>query len=170
MVTYRETKQRFNPHTAKCKDCGSTKYYTSHGVYICSDCDSLIYDPNEKTHKKHRLNSQSKDGKMHNSVFEASVGDELYRMKEVGSILDYDTEYCVHVICYDRSGKKFFEFNHKIDFRIHCLDGSYQLIESKGLDSDDWLWRKRLFLAFWMPEHLDHEYIVRRQNYSKRER
>lgn len=107
---------------------------------------------------------------MHNSRFEASVGDELYRLKEVGDIIDYDTEYTVRVICYDRSGKKFFEFDHKIDFRIHCLDGSYKLVESKGLDSEDWIWRKRLFLAFWMPEHLDHEYIVRRQNYTRRER
>lgn len=105
----------------------------------------------------------AKDGVKRDSKFEASVADELYLRKEAGDILDYDSQYKVEMWAYDQNGKPAMKVNHKIDFRIHHKDGSYELYEAKGVETSDYKMRRKWLETFWLPFNLDHTYTVVKQ-------
>jgi len=105
----------------------------------------------------------AKDGLKRDSNFEATIADELLLRKEAGDILDYDTQYKVEMWAYDQNGKKAMKVNHKVDFRIHHKDGSFELYEAKGLETADYKMRRRWLETFWLPFNLDHTYTVIKQ-------
>ena len=103
------------------------------------------------------------NGKKFDSKFEASVAQELELRKKAGDILDYDTQYKVEVWCYRSDGTPAFKVSHKVDFRAHNIDGSFELIEAKGMELPDYLWRRKFLDNIWLPEHQDHTYTVVKQ-------
>lgn len=104
-----------------------------------------------------------KDGIKRDSKFEASVADELLLRKQAGDILDYDTQFKVEMWAYDQNGKAAMKVSHKVDFRIHHLDGSFELYEAKGVETSDYKMRRRWLETFWLPFNLDHTYTVVKQ-------
>lgn len=104
----------------------------------------------------------ARDGMRRDSKLEATVADELLMMKAAGEILDYDSQYKVGLIIYDRQGNIAFTKNWKVDFRVHLLDGTYKLLEAKGLEGDDYKWKRDILLNVWLKEHPDHVYEVRK--------
>lgn len=105
----------------------------------------------------------AKDGIKRDSKFEASVADELLLRKQAGDILDYDSQFKVEMWAYDSSGKPVFKVNHKVDFRVHHCDGSFELYEAKGIETTDYKWRRKFLEYIWLPEHPDHTYTVVKQ-------
>lgn len=105
----------------------------------------------------------AKDGIRRDSKYEASIADELYLRKQAKDIADYDTQFKVEMWAYDENGKKAMKVSHKVDFRIHHNDGSYELYEAKGLETADYKMRRRWLETFWLPFHLDHTYTVVKQ-------
>lgn len=103
------------------------------------------------------------DGVKRDSKFEASVADELLLRKQAGDIQDYDSQFKVEVWCYRENGLPAFKVSHKIDFRIHHKDGSYELVEAKGVETTDYKWRRRFLEEIWLPDHPDHTYTVVKQ-------
>jgi hypothetical protein len=39
-------------------------------------------------------------------------------------------------------------------------DGSYELVEVKGFETDVYKLKKRLLKIMWLPDHPDHTYLV----------
>lgn len=107
--------------------------------------------------------TEAKDGIKRDSKFEASVADELLLRKQAGDILDYDNQYKVEMWAYDQNGKKAMKVTHKVDFRIHHKDGSFELYEAKGAETADYKMRRKWLETFWLPFHLDHTYTVVKQ-------
>ena len=105
----------------------------------------------------------AKDGLKRDSKYEAGVADELLLRKQAGDIKDYDSQYKIEAWCYRKDGTPAFKVSHKVDFRVHHLDGSYELIEAKGLETTDYKWRRKFLEELWLPEHLDHTYTVVKQ-------
>lgn len=103
------------------------------------------------------------NGKKYDSKFEASVAQELELRKQAGDILDYDTQYKVEMWAYDQNGKAAMKKSHKVDFRIHHNDGSFELYEAKGVETSDYKDRRRWLETFWLPFNLDHTYTVVKQ-------
>lgn len=103
------------------------------------------------------------DGIKRDSKFEASVADELDLRKKAGDILDYDSQYKVEMWAYDQNGLKAMKVSHKVDFRIHHKDGSFELYEAKGVETSDYKMRRRWLETFWLPFNLDHTYTVVKQ-------
>ena len=104
------------------------------------------------------------------SKFEAGVAHELELRKKAGEILDYDCQYKVEMWAYDANGKPAMKKTHKVDFRVHEHDGSYTLLEAKGMETADYRDRRRWLETFWLPINLDHTYEVvycGKKNYKK---
>lgn len=103
------------------------------------------------------------NGYRYDSKYEASIAQELELRKQAGDILDYDRQYKVEMWAYDREGKPAMKKSHKVDFRIHHKDQSFELYEAKGIETSDYKDRRRWLETFWLPEHLDHTYTVVKQ-------
>lgn len=104
------------------------------------------------------------NGYKYDSKFEASVAQDLELRKKGKDILEYDKQFKVEMWAYDETGKKALMVSHKVDFRIHHKDGSFELLEAKGVETSDYKWRRRWLETFWLPSHLDYTYSVIKQN------
>lgn len=103
------------------------------------------------------------------SKFEAAVAAELDIRKNAGEIIDWDRQFKVEMWACDSHGTPKLKKTHKIDFRVHELDGSYTLLEAKGFETQDWRDRKEWLECFWLPDHPDHVYqVVKQKNTRKR--
>jgi len=103
------------------------------------------------------------NGIIYDSKFEASVAQELDIRKAAGEIADWERQYKVEIPIYNKAGDVVHTVKHKVDFRLHLNDGSYELLEAKGLELSDYKQRRRLLEMIWLPEHLDHTYTVVKQ-------
>ena len=101
-------------------------------------------------------------GRVYHSKFEAGQAMVLDIRKKAGEILDWEPQFQIECIPYDCNGDPVpkLKVRHKVDFRVHELDGSYTLLEAKGTETTDWRRRRDWLLHFWIPEHPDHEYLV----------
>ncbi len=134
------------------------------GKLICTNCDYVIGTTNEGRSNKYGAIRSEFNGKIYDSKFEASVAADLETRKRAKDIIDYDTQYKVEMDIYTASGSKAFTVNHKVDFRIHHNDHSYELYEAKGIETADYKWRRKLLENLWLPEHKDHIYTVIKQH------
>lgn len=102
------------------------------------------------------------DGYKYDSKFEAGVAEDLILRMKAKEILDFDRQYKIECIPYNCDGAAVpqCKVSHKVDFRIHELDGTYTLLEAKGLAMSDWRRRVKWLENFWLPAHLDHVYEV----------
>ena len=103
------------------------------------------------------------DGYKYDSKFEASVAQELDLRVKAKDILGFDKQYKVEMWAYDQNGKPAMKVSHKIDFRIWHKDKSFELLEAKGIETNDWKMRRKWLETFWLPLHLDHTYTVVKQ-------
>jgi hypothetical protein len=108
-------------------------------------------------------------GRSFDSKFEGSVAVDLENRKSSGEIKDYDCQFKAEMTAYRKDGTPAFTKNHKIDFRIHHWDGSFELLEAKGVETPDYKMRKQMLLELWIPEHPDHYYTVVKQNTFRRQ-
>jgi hypothetical protein len=68
---------------------------------------------------------------------------------------------------YNKAGEPVIKKSHRVDFRIHHHDKSYELLEAKGLETADYRERRRWLEKLWLPEHLDHTYTVVKQSTNR---
>ena len=158
---YRQTKERQSTKDVKCNVCNSKQVLYQQGKLICRDCGNTIYTP--KRRNKYNASKQvARDGMRRDSKLEASVADELYMLKFGGAIKDYDSQYKVLLNIYDKTGNVVMTKTWKVDFRIHNNDGTYKLLEAKGLEGDDYKWKRDILMNVWLKEHPDYTYEVRK--------
>ena len=124
----------------------------------------MAYKTFFKPNKFGAIRTTAKDGIKRDSRFEAGIADELLLRKRAGDIKDYESQFRVDMWAYDQNGKKAMMVKHKVDFRIHHNDGSYELYEAKGAETADYRMRRRWLETFWLPFNLDHTYTVVRQS------
>jgi hypothetical protein len=99
------------------------------------------------------------EGYIYDSRLEADYAQELSLRKKAGDILDWDRQFKVSI---DING--YHICNYYVDFRVHEKDESFTLVELKGMETDVWKIKRKLLEAVWLPEHLDHQYEVIKQN------
>ena len=127
----------------------------------------IMYTQYYSNNKYGARRTTAKDGLTRDSKFEASVADELLLRKRAGDIKDYDSQYKVEMWAYDKQGNRVMKKTHKIDFRIHHNDGSYELLEAKGLETADYKDRRKWLEKLWLPENPDHIYTVVKQRSNR---
>lgn len=113
-------------------------------------------------YSKYRAKRTEYNGEVYDSKFEAGVARELDMRLRAGDIAAVERQFQVVCIPYTQDGRPMpaLAVRHKVDFRITHHDGSYELVEAKGLELADYQMRRRWLEAFWLPEHLDHTYTV----------
>jgi len=166
MVNYKQSNHKGTTSNVKCSECNSTSILYQRGTLTCRNCGHTIY----KAVRRNKYNASKTfgaDGMRRDSKFEASVADELYMLKAAREILDYESQYKVELHMYDANGDIAMKKNWKVDFRVHNVDGSYTLLEAKGMEGDDYRWKRDILLNIWLKEHLDHTYEVRKMSYYK---
>lgn len=168
-MNYRESKNKQVVNSATCQECNSKSVLFKGGSIICRDCDHVIFSPKTRKNKYNAIKTVAKDGLKRDSKFEASVADELYMRKVAKDIQDYESQYKVLLNIYDNQGNVVMTKNWKVDFRILHNDGSYELLEAKGVEGDDYKWKRDILTNVWLPEHPDHIYTVQKQQrYGKK--
>lgn len=128
---------------------------------MCTNCDHVIAAP-AKRNKYNATRTTGNDGIKRDSKFESSIADELLVRKLAGDIKDYDNQFRVDIPLYDKDGIQRLTIHHKIDFRVHNNDGTFELLEAKGIETDDYKWRLKMLLNFWLPFNKDYTYRVRK--------
>lgn len=161
-VNYIVTSQRETMRSARCPECGSKSLLYQYGKLTCRNCLTVIHT-GKKRNKFNARKTRSVDGLVRDSCFESNVADELYLRKKTGDIKDYDSQFKVEIPLFNESGDKCMSVKHRVDFRIHENDGSFTLYEVKGVETQDYKWRRSLLEKFWLPLHKDHTYKVRKQ-------
>lgn len=162
---YKQQKGLTPANELVCPECGSKRFRVQYQKVQCINCDWKASGGNNKYGAKKTM---AQDGLRRDSKYEASVADELRLRKMAGDIKDYDSQFKVVMPIYNKHGKKVHEVSHKIDFRAHNNDGSFELIEAKGVETSDYRFRRLLLEKLWLPENLDHTYTVVKQNSRKK--
>lgn len=99
-------------------------------------------------------------GYTYDSRAEAAHAMELDARLAAGEIVRWERQYRVEMWAHDRHGTPRIKLSHKVDFRVEHHDGTYELVEVKGVETSDYRMRKRWLEKLWLPEHPDHRYTV----------
>lgn len=143
-----------------CPECKGARFTYSFTKLECTNCGWAEKQTPNKYGAKRTI---AADGLKRDSKYEASVADEL-RLRKIGKdIKDYDSQFKVIMPIFNQHGRKVHEVSHKIDFCIHHNDGSYELLEAKGVETSDYKFRRKLLEKLWLPEHPDYTYTVVKQ-------
>ena len=110
------------------------------------------------------------DGERFDSKFEAKIYADLLLRQRAGEITEIERQFQVVMVPYTEDGRALptLAVRHRIDFRVRLADGTYELIEAKGLELADWQRRKKWLEALWLPAHPDHVYVVVKQRGGRR--
>lgn len=103
------------------------------------------------------------NGRKYDSKFEAGVAQELDLRLKAGDITEVVPQYKLEMWCYREDGQPAFKVSHKVDFRVTNKDGSYTLTEAKGVETSDYLWRRKFLEHIFLPTHPDYTYEVVKQ-------
>jgi len=158
---YKSTHQLPDKGKMICPECKGTFFLVNYGKVTCRDCRwSMKGSAGNKYGAKKTV---ANDGIKRDSRYEASVADELLLRKTTGDIKDYESQYKVEMWAYDQNSLKAMKVTHKVDFRIEHNDGSYELLEAKGVETSDYKMRRKWLETFWLPFNKDHIYTVIKQ-------
>lgn len=149
------------PTTLICEECSSNRFLLKGNTLTCQNCGWKV--TGSASNKYGARRTMAKDGKARDSKFEAGTADDLLLRVRVGDIKDYDSQYMIEAMAYRKNGLPAFMVRHKVDFRIHHNDGSYELVEAKGMETEDYKWRRKFLEHIWLPDHPDHTYTVIKQ-------
>lgn len=100
------------------------------------------------------------NGRVYPSKHEANEARNLDLKKKAGLIKDWDYQFKIEMTAYDQNGMPAMTKTHRIDFRIHELDGMFTLHEAKGYSTEDYIERREWLKAFWLPFNPEYRYEV----------
>lgn len=118
-----------------------------------------------QVYNKYKNTRQTYDGYNYQSKFEASQAQELDLRLKAKDIQSWERQFKISI---DING--YHICNYFCDFRILHNDGSYELVETKGIETEAYRLKRKLLEAVWLPEHPDHIYTVVKQKSFYRRR
>lgn len=101
---------------------------------------------------------QTYNGYNYDSKFEASYAQELDLRLKAKEIAGWERQFKISIDINDRHICNYF-----CDFRILNNDGSYELVETKGFETEAYRLKRKLLEVVWLPLHPDHTYTVIKQ-------
>lgn len=149
-----------DPQKLTCPECSGTRFRVSGSKVQCTNCDWKA----GRASNKYGAKRTEFNGKKYDSKFEAATAQSLELRKKGKDILDYDIQYMLEMWCHREDGSPAFKVKHKVDFRIHHKDGSFELLEAKGIETDDYKWRRKFIEHIFLPANPDHTYTVVKQS------
>jgi hypothetical protein len=157
---YNQQRNAPQPKALTCPNCKGKRFRVGSGKVVCTNCGwtEKMAPGNKFGAKKTEF-----DGYKYDSKFEAGIAASLELRKKGKDILDYDKQFKIEAWAHLPDGTPAFSVKHKVDFRIHHKNGSFELIEAKGAVTPDYQMRRQFLEKLWLPLHLDHTYTVVKQ-------
>lgn len=103
------------------------------------------------------------NGLKYDSKFEARIAQELDSRKEAGEFVEIERQYRIPLYVYLPGGEKAKLFTYVCDFRCLKPDGSYLLVEAKGVVTETYRTKRKILDLVWLPDHPDHDFEEVRQ-------
>lgn len=100
------------------------------------------------------------NGRRYDSKLEARVAQDLDLRKVSGEFVDIVPQYRIPLYVYLPDGSKADLFTYICDFRCERPDGTYLLVEAKGMETSTFRVKKRILDLVWLPDNLDYEYEI----------
>lgn len=100
------------------------------------------------------------NGRRYDSKLEATVACQLDLRKKAGEFVDIIPQYKIKLYVYLPDGIKVDIFNYICDFRCERPDGSYLLVEAKGVETSTFKVKKKILDLVWLPDHPNYEYEI----------
>lgn len=107
-------------------------------------------NPRIKNYKRKEYN-----GRIYHSKAEAGYAKHLDSLVESGEILSWQPQYRINL---EHEGIHITTMI--VDFYVIMPDGSGQLHEVKGFETEYYRLKRKIFEAVWLPKHKDIEYKV----------
>ena len=158
---YQTQKSLPTGQTLTCPDCGSNRFRYGRGKVECTNCG---WSHGGNASNKFGAKRTEYAGRKYDSKYEASVAQELDLRLKGGDILEVIPQFKVTMVAYRQDGLPAITMDHKVDFRIQLRDGSYELIEAKGVETEDYKMRRKFLENLWLPLHPDYTYRVVKQS------
>lgn len=99
-------------------------------------------------------------GSIYDSKLEAKHAQNLDLRLKARNILDWERQFKVDLYFYNSRGDKINYKSWKVDFRVRELDGTYTLEEVKGVEGDDYRWKKEILEKVWLPDNKNYKFKV----------
>jgi len=100
------------------------------------------------------------NGRKYDSKLEARVAQELDLRMKSGEFIEVTPQFRIKLYVYLPDNKKADLFTYVCDFRCTRPDGSYLLVEAKGMETSLFRVKKRILDLVWLPDNLDYEYEI----------
>ena len=135
---YRKTSQLDDMKEAKCTECGSTRLLYKYSKLECTNCGHVI----GTRMNKYGAKKQEFKGIKYHSMFEAQVAEELDTRISAGELIKVERQVKIDLQAY---GKHI--TNYYMDFVIYYTNGDIEYIEAKGMETDVWKMKWKMFEA-----------------------
>jgi hypothetical protein len=109
---------------------------------------------------KYNASKTTFNGRRYDSKLEARVAQELDLRKKAGEFVEVEPQFRIKLYVYLPDGKRADLFTYVCDFKCTRSDGSFLLVEAKGVETDLFRVKKRILDLVWLPEHPEYEYEI----------
>jgi hypothetical protein len=104
------------------------------------------------------------NGRAYDSKFESRTAQDLDLRKQAGEFIEIVPQFRIKLYCYLPDGSKADLFTYICDFRCERPDGTYLLVESKGMVTDTYRTKRKLLDLVWLSDHPEYEFEEVRQS------
>lgn len=117
-----------------------------------------------QTYSKNKYNAKKTvyNGRRYDSKLEARVARDLDLRLKAGEFTEIIPQYRIKLYVYLPDGKRADLFTYIVDFKCVKPDGSFLLVEAKGLEMQAFKVKKRILDLVWLPDHPEYEYVIER--------
>jgi hypothetical protein len=99
-------------------------------------------------------------GRRYDSKLEARVAQELDLRKASGEFITIVPQFRIKLYVYLPDNKPAFLFTYICDFCCERPDGSFLLVEAKGMETSLFRVKKRILDLVWLPDNPEYEYEI----------
>ena len=103
------------------------------------------------------------NGRKYDSKLEARVAQELDLRLKANEFVEVVPQFRVKLYCYLPDGSQLYLWDYICDFRCEKPDGSYLLVEAKGMRTGRFRDNLKLLDGIWLPDHPDYDYEIIQQ-------
>lgn len=105
-------------------------------------------------------------GRKYDSKYEATIAQELDLRMKAGEFTAIEPQFRIKLYVYLPDGTKADLFTYVCDFRCARPDGTYLLVEAKGVVTEVYRTKRKLLDLVWLPDHKEYDFEeVRQRSY-----
>ena len=100
------------------------------------------------------------NGRRYDSKLEAKVAMMLDQRLKKGEFVEITPQYRIKLYVYLPDNKPAYLFTYICDFKCQKTDGTFLLVEAKGIETSVFKVKKRILDLVWLPDHPEYEYEI----------